>query len=600
MWVAVVMRSTSKAIGQPAEGGRDARMLRTLVWMNTAALVSLLTPLALVSLLSCASGPSRVGSEQPALWGTTVMTRFGAVRGVADADETWVWRGIPYARPPVGELRWKAPRDPEPWEGVRDARRFRSPSTQSRPLSRGAIAGSEDCLYLNVWRPRSKENGLPVYVWIHGGGNSIGSASFVPDYYGNRLASTSHMVFVSVNYRLGPMGWFAHPALVEGASHEDDSGNYGTLDLIHALKWVRDNIAAFGGDPHRVLVAGESAGAVNVLSLMTSPLARGLFTHALVESGAATTRTMEEAYASSGRVLAQLLVRDKRARTPAEAEELARGMSAEALRAFLRSRTDREILRCLTPGPTGMVGNPAILRDGIVIPRQGYRVFDSGDYAKVPMIIGSNKEESKLFLFLDAKVRRQRALYQAVARWGSERWKAEGVDGVARRLSAQPDQPPVYAYLFSWGAPDAEGNSPLPGRWGERLGAFHSLEVPFFLGTDTVNGRFVGSLLFTRKNQAGRTALSAAMMRYVASFVRNGDPNVDSGSLPHWQAWSNEPGAQKCVVLDVRGDELDIRMTDADLTPAGVDEAMKRDLPPELYPGAAAFMASSRGTVRSD
>ena len=140
----------------------------------------------------------------------------------------------------------------------------------------------------------------------------------------------------------------------------------------------------------------------------------------------------------------------------------------------------------------------------------------------------------------------------------------------------------------------------LPGRWGERLGAFHSLEIPFFLGTDTVEGKLLGRLFFTRKNQAGRKALSTAMMRYVASFARSGDPNAASGSLPLWEAWNNEPGVPRCIVLDVRGDEPDIRLTDRDFTPAGVDEAMKRDLSPDLYEQAAALVARSRGTVRSD
>ncbi len=147
-----------------------------------------------------------------------------------------------------------------------------------------ASPGSEDCLFLNVWRPRTAERGLPVYVWIHGGGNSIGSASMTDEYSGTRLAHRSNMVFVSLNYRLGPFGWFTHPALREGTSAEDDSGNFGTLDIVHALRWIRDNIEAFGGDPGLVAVTGESAGGLNVLSLMISPPAEGLFHRVIAQS----------------------------------------------------------------------------------------------------------------------------------------------------------------------------------------------------------------------------------------------------------------------------------------------------------------------------
>lgn len=277
--------------------------------------------LILITALFCAATAGAGGRAEGALFDESrwngdplVTTRFGRVQGFPDTGRTWVWKAIPFARPPVGDLRWKAPRDPLPWNGVRRAREFSGAATQFMPIMSWIVDGSEDCLYLNVWRPQSEETGLPVYVWIHGGGNSMGSAAMVSDYFGAKLASTSRMVFVSMNYRLGPFGWFAHPALREGVSPEDDSGNYGTLDLIQALKWVRDNIGAFGGDPGNVMIAGESAGGMNVLSLLISPPARGLFSKALVESGAATTRSMADAEAMAEGVLRILLLRDGTAR----------------------------------------------------------------------------------------------------------------------------------------------------------------------------------------------------------------------------------------------------------------------------------------------
>ena len=451
------------------------------------------------------------------------VTRFGVLRGRPDDADTWSWKGIPFAAPPVGELRWRAPRDPAPWAGVRDASRFGGRAVQFNPIG-GGISGTEDCLYLNVWRPRDAETGLPVYVWIHGGGNSLGAADMVPDYYGHRVASASRVVFVSVNYRLGPFGWLALPALREGVSAEDDSGNFGTLDLVHALCWIRDNIAAFGGDPRTVMISGESAGGMNVLSLIASPLARGLFHRALVQSGVSATTSPAKAEERAAAMLADLLVRDRRARDREEAAGVAAGMSDAEVRTYLRGTSARRILARYEGGSFGMADNPSLIRDGTVLPAEGYRVFGTGAYAnRVPVVIGSNADEVKLFQAFNRSADWRGDLYQASTRFGSDRWKADSVDGVARRLSAHPDQPPVFAYQFRWGALRDDGSSVMPGRWGRRLGAFHSLEIPFFLGTDTVNG-VMGWFLFSRKNEPGRRALSAAMMAAIARFIRTGDP----------------------------------------------------------------------------
>jgi len=542
---------------------------------------------------ACAGSPARLRPAGLSAWdgGSLVRTRYGAVQGLEDRDGTWVWKAIPYARPPVGELRWKAPREPEPWKGVRTRHSFARPAAQFRPLT-GRLTGSEDCLYLNIWRPRSPATGLPVYVWIHGGGNSIGSATYVPDYLGHRLAADGNLVFVSVNYRLGPFGWFTHPALREGGSPEDDSGNYGTLDLVRALVWLRDNITAFGGDPATVLIAGESAGAMNVLSLLLSPAASGLFHRAVSQSGLATTHSPAEGEERAERVIRRLLE---------QAGQVPAGMPSAELRVFLRSRTAREILRCYSPGRAGMIDNPAIFADGAVLPADGYAALERGDYPnKVPLLIGSNQEELKMFLFLAGSPPWRSELFRAAARFGSERWKADGVDGVARRLAAHPDQPPVYAYLFAWGAPDAQGQGPLPGTWGARLGAFHSLEIPFFLGTDTINGALLGSLLFTEANRPGREALSAAMRGYLIAFLRTGDPNgrdpacagaAGLPALPAWVAWSNSAGEPKSILFAVRGATPDIRLLDNEITREGIEAAMQAELSPQLLEATRKILA---------
>jgi para-nitrobenzyl esterase len=545
---------------------------------------------------ACAGSPGpAVVHEAPGAWtgGAVALTRYGAVRGRADDANTWSWKGIPYAAPPIGDLRWRAPRESAPWAGVRDASRFGSRAPQFLPVV-GGMTGSEDCLYLNVWRPRDGGIGLPVYVWIHGGGNSLGAADMVPDYYGHRVASASRVVFVSVNYRLGPLGWLALPALREGVSAEDDSGNFGTLDLVQALRWIRDNIEAFGGDPRTVMISGESAGGMNVLSLIASPLARGLFHRALVQSGASATTAMAKAEERAGVMLADLLVRDRRAHDREDAARVAAGMSAEELRAYLRATSARRILARYAPGSTGMVDNPSLFRDGVVLPAEGYRVFETGAYAnRVPLVIGANADEVKLFQFFDRSLDWRGKEYAAAARFGSDRWKADGVDAVARRLSAEAGQPPVYAYQFLWGTLRDDGTSVLPGPWGRRLGSFHSLEIPFFLGTDTVDG-VLQAFVFSRKNEPGRRALSDLMMRFIARFIRTGDPNGDG--LPSWPAWSNDDGGPKSLMLDADFDRPVVTVSVVEYTRERAEAALRTAVGDE----AAAAIAARRGVVGSD
>ncbi len=566
---------------------------------RAAARLLLLLPSLLLG--ACAGGGSTRAPEPGFTgWdgGPVVRTASGYVAAREDKDGTWVWKAVPYARPPVGELRWKAPQEPEPWSGVRYRGAFAQPAVQYLPFT-GRIVGSEDCLYLNVWRPRSFQTGLPVYVWIHGGGNSTGSANYVRFYLGHRLAAHGNLVFVSVNYRLGPLGWFSHPALREGRSPEDDSGNFGTLDLIQALRWVRDNIASFGGDPQTVTIAGESAGAMNVLSLLICPAAAGLFHRAVIQSGLVSASDPSEGEQRALEVSLRLLRRSGQASGPGRAEQRLVSMRPEELRAFLRGRPARSLLRCYRPGPSGMIDNPSPLADGAVLPADGFASLERGDYpAKVPVIIGSNRDEYKSFLFVAGSPSWRSERYQAAARFGSQRWKAEAVDAVARRLTAAPGQPPVYAYLFSWGSPDERGASPLPGKWGKILGAFHSIEIPFFLGTNTIEGSLVGTVLNTPANRAGREALSSAMQRYLVSFLRTGDPNPKgagqaqpAAALPPWEPWSNDPVGPKSLLLDARGGKLHARMLDLELTPEQVEAAMCAELSPQLLEATRALLA---------
>lgn len=260
--------------------------------------------LSLVFLSGCA-GDEKAAPHTPDLMSRRVV-QSGEVVGFVGDYGGHVWLGIPFAKPPVGGLRWRSPQAPDSWQGVREAMSFGSHCVQlpSRFAGvegeAGVPSGREDCLYLNVYAPRfapeqvpSGERVLPVMMWIHGGSNSIGLAGL---YDGGRLAATRDVIVVTINYRLGPLGWFRHAALRVGAENEEErSGNFGTLDQIAALEWIRDNIAAFGGDPGNVTIFGESAGARDVTNLLVSAPAAGLFHRAIAQSGSCYNDSVEVA-----------------------------------------------------------------------------------------------------------------------------------------------------------------------------------------------------------------------------------------------------------------------------------------------------------------
>jgi para-nitrobenzyl esterase len=309
-----------------------------------------------------------------------VKTEAGLVSGTRSSDgKIAIYKGIPFAAPPVGDLRWKAPQPVKPWTGVRKAEQFGPSPMQGTPAPFSMWSAeflipkepiSEDCLYLNVWSasPSSKEK-KPVLVWIYGGGfNSGGSA--VPIYDGEAMARKG-IVFVSINYRVGPFGFFAHPALTKESPH-NASGNYGLMDQIAGLQWVQKNIAAFGGDPANVTIAGQSAGSMSVNCLVASPLAKGLFTKAIAQSGASLARPnppLEQAE-KDGLRMAQSM-------QATSLEELRRVPAEELLKKAQGTR-----------GP---------IVDGYVLPASIRDIFAAGKQNDITLLTGWNQDEGLLF-----------------------------------------------------------------------------------------------------------------------------------------------------------------------------------------------------------
>jgi para-nitrobenzyl esterase len=518
-----------------------------------------------------------------------VTTTFGVVNGYAYDSGTWVWKGVPYAKPPVGALRWKAPLDPDPWTGVREATANCNVCSQhvtnSYWMSSGAFTGSEDCLYLDIYRPKTTDTGLPVYFYIHGGSNNFGSAR---QYDGSYLAKRGNMIVVYVQYRLAGLGFLTHPALRASGTDEDKSGNYGTLDHIKALNWVKNNIAAFGGDPAKVMIGGQSAGAHNTTNLIISPKSAGLFRAAFIQSDAMDPFTVAYADSMTNTTIKGLLIRDGLATDAASAAAYLGTMTNSQIETFLRNKTAEQILKSRRDG-MGAVGSGSMpthdaIRDGIVIRDSNWTdAIAAGTYNKVPIVIGCTQYEWKDFqplygtavkyiyaagsnppvpssaytwldlfkvigvggnLTLDAVLPTQldKDLYGTIADLRSRIWRASYMDTLARAFKANDAANPVYSFVFKWKG----GGDPARADFAALFGAAHSMDIPFFQGRETDAWNYS----FTTANQAGRVALQGAMMDYLISFAKTLNPNPSGSTLPSWVQWSNTEGANKVITFD--------------------------------------------------
>jgi para-nitrobenzyl esterase len=476
-----------------------------------------------------------LGATLPA---APVKTESGLVSGVV-ADGVQSWKGIPFAAPAIGELRWRAPRPAAPWTGVEEAKAYASDCMQLPFPSDAAPLGTppaEDCLYLNVWAPeKPAAPKLPVMVWIHGGGFVNGGSS--PAVYDGSQFARRGIVFVSFNYRLGRFGFFAHPALSK-ETPDGPHGNYGYLDQIAALQWVQRNIAAFGGDSKNVTLFGESAGGGSVNTLMISPLAKGLFQKAICESGggrangpmaASTLKTAEAA----GVALAKLV-----------------GVSGDdaAALAALRQLPAADLVRGLNLMSMGQQRDSysGPMLDGKIAPEPVEDAFRAGRQARIPYMIGANNRE---FGFVAPP---PSAVDGMLGRFGADKDKVlaaydpagtgdKGEVGVGlssdgamveparmlARLTAAAGQP-TYAYRFSYVASSLRSST---------KGALHATEIPFVFAT--VRAKYGDA------TTAEDEALAAQANAYWAAFAKSGDPNAEG--LPKWPAFT----AAGDVVMDL-------------------------------------------------
>ncbi len=473
-------------------------------------------------------------SAKPAIPAEPVVSVYQGQLAGRSVDGINVFRGIPYASAPVGELRWKPPRPAERWEGVRDASAF-GPSCIQPPVPPASVyfdppkASSEDCLSLNVWAPSDAKN-APVIVWIHGGSLRIGGSA-QPMYDATAYAERG-VVFVSINYRLGVLGWLAHPDLM-AEDRSGLSGNYGLRDQIAALEWVRDNIAAFGGDPDNVTIMGESAGALSVTYLLVSPKAESLFDKAIIES--TNTRNFPElGKAVYGLPAAEDLGAALFEKLELASLEDARGANAQDL-------TDRATFVGAF-SPQGTV-------DGEIIPTQINEAFDEGAFAQVPVLAGFNSGEGRTYRGLQPQVPASASDYQAAI-------KARHGDDAAEFLALYPSDNILESMLalardnvFGWSterivrsASSAGQTSYLyvfdycyPAMQAQELCAFHASEIPFVFGTVADEAVYPPAWPKPPKEEAAE--LSGVLVDYWASFAATGQPVSVNG--PAWRAYGD-------------------------------------------------------------
>jgi para-nitrobenzyl esterase len=517
--------------------------------------------------------------------GTNVInTHYGQVEGLLDdSNSTLKWLGVPYSKPPVGELRWKAPEEPNSWAGILETKKFGPVCTQ---LSNGKVIGSEDCLTLNIWRPNTTDKNLPVFVYVHGGGNTGGSSQ---SFKGDILAQEANSIVVSINYRLNAEGWFMHSTLKSG-NPLDDSGNFGLLDVFQSLKWVKNNIEQFGGNPQNVTLSGQSAGARNVLAAIISPLSNGLFQKAWVMSGGMTTASPKDAENKAQEMLIKLAINDKFATNTKEAEKWIKGKSDDFLASYLRSKDAADLTLLAGSPPIKMAPFPHLFTDGYVLPSEGFESIKSGKYNKIPIVLGSTSSEFSGFSLSDPYFipslsdgsfftdPQKWSLYQDSINFGNKLYAGFNADRVADSIVNVKNQPNVFAYRFAWGTKEGVISEIVR----NILGAPHGSDIDFLTGLweSQLNSSFPNGY-YTESNKQGRQELHNTMVNYLKNFLYTGNPN--GSSLPQWSTWASGENQERILYFDADQQKDIVYMSNEHLVKKEIVNEMKRVLPRQEY-----------------
>ena len=490
-----------------------------------------------------------------------ISTTSGLVEGKIE-NRVISWHDIPYAKPPIGDLRWKAPRE------INNSKLRIKPKDNnfciqktsslggSSQFSNENISGSEDCLYLDIFAPKKASNkSLPVMFWIHGGGNTSG----LKDLYDfSKMVRKHNIIIVRINYRLGPFGWFTHPAIQDLQEGDDKTSNFGTMDIIAALSWVQKNISLFGGDSNNVTIFGESAGGHNVYSLIASKRAEGLFHKAIAMSGYTTSISTKKAYKqekhsstfdfTSWNVVNSLT------------ENNQENLSKKDIRKILLKTSSRDFFK-IYANRESYQELPLLTADNIIISDIGLRKsFAKRDLINnVPLISGSNADEVKLWLataeyFVDLDysiigsildipkvVLNDEEAFEAFNYYRSSAWKIRGVDNPLLNLS-KAGNASLFSYRFDWD----DHRRLIVGDFKKLIGAAHATEIPLLAGnTKLVGGYPLSDLIYPPS--LSKFYLSRNMMRFWANFARSGSPGISTNSV-NWEIY--DPNNPAYLILD--------------------------------------------------
>lgn len=500
-----------------------------------------------------------------------VTTMSGQIEG-KKTNKAYIWLGVPYGQ----TERWKAPTAPDSWSRTRSCKRPRK-------------GKGDDCLFVNIYKPVSKEEKMPVMVFLHGGGNVGGTAnrSF------SSFVKETGVIVVSVEFRQGAFGWLQSRGLQTG-DRMTDSGNFAMLDIKLALEWVRNNIEAFGGDKQNVTLSGFSAGARDALNCVISPAMKGLFHKVISFSGGMTTCSVREGRRWSNQKLAKILVRRGRFSNQKRALKYVKRIGKKKLNKLLYSLSDKEVKKMAGATSLRLTNFPQNFRDGKVIPKAGFDVLEYGDYNRVPMILGSNNSEFAnvsyktlhRILVKNPKTFKNRAQFYRLLKkskeYGSKLQTSFYLERLANKLSIDPYHEDFYTYRFKWG----EDRRVVGSNYARYVGAIHGMDVDFLLGRYKKGEAGTSDSIYTRANLPGRQALTSVMRQYVSNFCHTGNPNgIDGqGNVPiQWEKWRRVPGSKRIMTFSASRREAEVNMISRTINRAKVKRQMKRKLSKRAY-----------------
>ena len=545
---------------------------------------------------------------------TLRITSNTEIIGTVDSLGVYKWLGIPYAEKPINNLRWRATRELKNYDKKYEAVSFAEPCVQFQSsltnnglVKPGAVVGSEDCLYLNIYSPAFSKNSilndnikLPVMVWIHGGGNTTGMPS---EYNPEVFVKSEEIIFVSIAYRLGIFGWLSHPELRKQEG-EDSSSNFGLLDQIMALKWIKENIQFFGGDPNNITIFGESAGGQNVIALYSSPLSIGLFDKAISQSGGTTVTSTNDAEKINRNAPEYISNYKNRHVTTEEwvnilfKKDLISSKFGEKDNLLdLKSLDPVSLMSGIDKGEFWSTQRDLarIIADDIVIPKEGIleTLGNVNKHANVPIILGINKDENKLFNFFNKDLVKNffnrffivndPFYYDLLSDYQSLAWRSNGVDTPADMIE-KSGQENIFTYRFDW---DEEPKI-LGMDFSLLLGAAHAFEIPFIMGDFDLGNQT--SFIYDKNKIQERDILSDSMMQYWSEFAKTGDPNKGSKkNLERWNKWKSYDGNSQIMVLDTISSG-GVRMTESYVPIEALVEVFNSDPRSEKIKDKCAFL----------